>query len=93
MTARHAPDRQRFTAETAGGEAFLSYALGKGRIALLHTEVPRAAEGQGIGGALVRAAAEHARAHSLTVLPYCPFAQAWLARHSKYAGLVQPSRD
>jgi predicted GNAT family acetyltransferase len=93
MTATHDAERQRFTLPTPGGEAFLAYALGKTRIALLHTEVPPRSEGQGVGGALVQSAMDYARAHDLRVLPYCPFVQAWLTRHDDYADLVQPSRD
>ncbi len=92
-TATHDAERQRFTISTDGGEAFLSYALGKTRIALLHTEVPSEAEGHGVGGSLVRSAMDYARAHDLRVLPYCPFVQAWLGRHDDYADLVQPSKD
>ncbi len=92
-TATHDAERQRFTISTDGGEAFLSYALGKTRIALLHTEVPSEAEGHGVGGTLVRSAMDYARAHEMRVLPYCPFVQAWLERHDEYADLVQLSKD
>jgi predicted GNAT family acetyltransferase len=38
-------------------------------------------EGRGIGGALVRAAVEHAADTGLTVVPQCPFAAHWIESH------------
>jgi predicted GNAT family acetyltransferase len=37
---------------------------------------------------LVRAALNYARANGLRVIPVCPFARAFLARHPEYADLV-----
>jgi GNAT superfamily N-acetyltransferase len=48
---------------------------------LIHTEVPEALAGRGIGGRLVRAAVASARAEHLTIVPWCPFARRWLADH------------
>ena len=45
-------------------------------------------EGHGIGGKLVRAAVEYAASQGLTVVPSCPFAQAWLERHPDVAAQV-----
>ncbi|MEY2567351.1 MAG: uncharacterized protein QOE35_1880 [Actinomycetota bacterium] len=54
-------------------------------LAIVHTEVPDAMEGQGIGGQLVQAALDYAAAEGLTVIPYCPFARDWLERHPDVA--------
>ena len=78
----------RFTIDVDGTEAELVYELQPGRLVLLHTEVPEALEGQGIGGRLVRAAAERAAAEGLTVVPRCPFARGWLERHPDVAATV-----
>ena len=58
------------------------------RMVLLHTGVPGALEGEGVGGQLVRAAVGYAASEGLTVVPACPFARAWLERHPDVAALV-----
>src|SRR5262249_35231545 len=55
------------------------------RLVLLHTEVPAALGGRGLGGRLVRAAVERASGEGLTVVPLCPFARTWLERHPDVA--------
>jgi hypothetical protein len=55
---------------------------------LVHTGVPGALEGRGVGGLLVRAAVGYAAGEGLTVVPACPFARAWLQRHPDVAALV-----
>jgi len=58
------------------------------RLVIVHTGVPEALEGQGIGGELVRAALELAEADHLTVVPRCPFARQWLEDHPDDAARV-----
>lgn len=58
------------------------------RLVLVHTGVPDALEGRGIGGRLVQAAVDHARAEGLTIVPRCPFAKSWLERHPDVAATV-----
>lgn len=72
---------RRFVYRDDGGEAELIYRLNGKRLVLVHTEVPASLGGRGIGGRLVRAAVEHARAHSETIVPWCPFARRWLQGH------------
>ncbi len=73
---------QRFVLRSDGGpEAELIYRLEPGRLILVHTEVPDALGGHGIGGQLVEAALDRARAGALTVAPWCPFARGWMRRH------------
>ena len=55
---------------------------------VLHTGVPDALEGHGVGAQLVRAAVGYAASEGLTVVPACPFARAWLDRHPDVAALV-----
>ena len=71
-----------------GHRGVLTYTVKHGKLYLLHTGVDDALEGQGVGSALVRAAAEHAREKGLRVVPFCSFAQGWLERHPEYADLV-----
>ncbi len=78
---------QRWEAEVAGDLALITYDERDGKLYLLHTEVPAAAEGQGIGGKLVQAALEHARGAGMKVVPFCAFANAYMRRHKEYDGL------
>ena len=73
----------------ADGElAELLYRTRAGRLILVHTEVPKALGGRGLGGELVRAAIGKATAESMTLVPLCPFARGWLERHPDEAAKV-----
>ncbi len=71
----------RFVIDLDGTEAELLFRKRAGRLILVHTEVPEALSGRGIGGELVRAATAHARDEHLTIVPWCPFARRWLLDH------------
>jgi len=85
----HNSDARRFEVQHGDMIAVLEYQLVPGRIVFTHTGVPKAMEGRGIGGALVRTGLEHARQHDLAVRPVCPFVAAYIARHPEYADLVR----
>jgi uncharacterized protein len=77
----------------ADGEmaGYTQYALLRGRIAFLHTEVYESFEGLGLGGRLARAALDDARARALMLVPYCPFIAGYIERHlDEYCDLVAP---
>ncbi len=76
------PDESRFVVRHEGAEAELVYERDGHRLALVHTGVPEALGGKGIGGRLVAAAADRARAEDLTLVPWCPFARRWLRDHA-----------
>ncbi|MEO7712174.1 MAG: GNAT family N-acetyltransferase [Gemmatimonadaceae bacterium] len=78
----------RFEAATAHGTALLKYVPRGKALDLVHTEVPPAVEGQGIGMSLARAALEHARTQNVQVIPTCPFVKAYIGKHPEYADLV-----
>lgn len=75
----------RFEVRADGRFARLVYWRNGNQLVLLHTEVPAALEGRGIGGRLVMAAIEHGAREGLTVVPLCPFARGWLKRHPDVA--------
>lgn len=82
---RHDETGGRFVAELDGVEAELVYRRRAGRIILIHTEVPDALAGRGVGATLVRAAIAFAQMEHLTVIPLCPFARRWLTDHPDQA--------
>ena len=82
MTVEHDPAHSRFVVRLPEGDAELLYGMfGDDVLDLQHTEVPRSGQGQGVGGALIRAALAHARDRGLRVMATCPYVQAWLRRH------------
>jgi RimJ/RimL family protein N-acetyltransferase/predicted GNAT family acetyltransferase len=76
----------RFEVWVDGHLAKLPYWLDGQRLVLIHTEVPDALAGHGLGGRLVLAAVDRAAHDGLTIVPLCPFARDWLARHPDVAG-------
>lgn len=67
---------------------FVTYRERPGLIALVHTETDNRLEGQGLASALVAGALDDVRERGLEVLPFCPFANAFIQRHPEYADLV-----
>ncbi len=63
-TIRDDPAHKRFALEVDGHTASLYYRLEPGVITLVHTEVPPALGGQGIGAALVRGVLDMVRARA-----------------------------
>lgn len=88
VTVTNAPDDSRYEARVGGELAgFAAYQLTDELVVFTHTEVDPAFEGQGVGGALAKAALDDVRASGRKALPVCPFIQAWLDRHPDYADL------
>ncbi len=101
LHVRDVPGRSRYEARLGDDEeiaGLLDYALGKGWIALVHTEVRDGFEGQGVGSRLVRAVLADLRERGLPVIPKCPFVVGWLQRHPEqhdvlYRPLEAPEPD
>src|SRR2546421_9805110 len=72
---------EQFAVSMDGTTARLEYKLRGDRLYLLHTEVPEAFRGQGVGARLVEAAVAKARAEHLMIVPRCPYARGWLKEH------------
>ena len=82
------PAASRFEMASGGAVAFVEYErTGGGRIALLHTEVPEALSGQGVGSKLVRGALDSIRAEGVKIVPRCEFVAAYIERHPEYRDL------
>ena len=80
-------ERHRFELDADGHMAFSTYERADGVLSILHTEVPKALEGRGIGSALIRGVLNAARADGLKVRTRCEFAKAYVDRHPEYADL------
>lgn len=83
------PERNRY--EMRDGDTLVGlaeYHLYQDEVAILHTEIGDEFGGRGLGGQLVQAVMDDARAKGRKVLPYCPFTRAWLGKHPDYADLV-----
>jgi uncharacterized protein len=89
MTLRNNAEEHRYELDVEGGTALVYYRLAPGVITLMHTEVPPALEGHGIGSKLVRAVLEDIRAQGLTAIPRCPFVSAWMGKHPEFNDLIQ----
>ena len=77
-----------------GPDAELVYRVEGDRLVLVHTEVPDAFRGRGIGGRLVQAAAARAARTGETLVPQCGYARRWLRDHPEVTdGLIIDPRD
>ena len=82
LVVSDAQERTRFEAELDGTLAgILNYVVKHGRIALIHTEVLPAFEGQGVAAALTRFALDEARRRELKVIAICPYVRRYLETH------------
>ncbi len=56
-----------------------------------HTEVSDELKGQNVGYQLVHTAVEYARAHNISIVPLCPFANAVFKKKPEYADVLYKS--
>lgn len=93
ITFADSADRERYEVRVDGRLAgFVKYDLRPGSIELVHTEVNDEFEGRGLGSQLISFALEDARERGLAVLPFCPFVNDYVHRHSQYVDLVPEGR-
>jgi predicted GNAT family acetyltransferase len=86
---RDNPDHQRFEMDTHAGLAFARYRRDGANLMILHTEVPRAVEGRGLGSQLVRGMLDLVRERNEKIVPLCGFVRRFVAQHPDYADLVK----
>ena len=81
LTVVHNLEENRFEIRVGSYLAELKYRLRGETITFMHTGVPSALEGQGVGSMLVKSGLEYARENGLKVEARCPFVAAYLQRH------------
>ncbi len=62
-------------------------------LALTHTEVDPALEGQGIGSNLVKQVLEYAERQHQKIVPLCPFVATYIKRHPDWQRVVSTEYD
>jgi len=78
----------RFELEEAGQVAFADY-VRKGRVLRVpHVEAPPELRGTGAAGRLMEGMLAILRARGETIVPLCPYADAYIRRHTEWADLV-----
>ena len=85
---RHNAAASRFEATVDGLLCTADYTLVDNVMRIHHTEVPRALEGRGIAGQIVRAAFAYAEANALAVEPWCGYVRAYMKRHPETQRLL-----
>jgi uncharacterized protein len=91
----------RFELHERGETAFLLYERTPGAVRLIHTEVPGALRGKGVGSRLVAGVLNLVEQNGFKVIPVCPFVIEYLKRHlecldivdEKYRSIVQSDRN
>lgn len=85
---------RRYEFNVDGHLAATYYSLADGVITFIHTDVPPALGGRGIGSQLVKGALDQVRTDGLKVIAECPFVKAYIEKHPDYADLLKhPDRE
>ncbi len=85
----HNQTAQRFEARIEGALAQCNYRRSGPLLVLHHTEVPPAAQGQGVAATLVAAALSWAREQGLQVRATCSYVAAYMRRHPETQDLLE----
>jgi predicted GNAT family acetyltransferase len=78
----------RFELHERGETAFLLYERTPTTLRLIHTEVPDALRGKGVGSSLVSGVLRSAEQNGFKIIPLCPFVIEFLKSHSQFLGTV-----
>ncbi len=82
------PAQQRYELTVDGATAYVAYSRAPGTITLIHTIVPDALAGHGVGSRLAKFVLDDARSRGEKVIVRCSFITAFLKKHPEYADLV-----
>ena len=78
----------RFELPVEGHTAFIDYREGRDRLLLVHTEVPAALGGKGVGSRLAKGTLDLLRSEGVKVELRCDFLQNFVARHPEYQDML-----
>jgi predicted GNAT family acetyltransferase len=85
------PDRLRYEITVDGEHAgSANYADHAGVRTFVHTEIDHRFEGLGLASTLIGAALDDVRERGMTIVPQCPFVQAYLRHHPEQTDLLAP---
>jgi predicted GNAT family acetyltransferase len=87
-TVRNNTAEHRYELTVEGHLAATYYQIANGVITFVHTEVPDALAGRGVGSKLVKGALDQVRSQGLKVVAQCPFVKAYIEKHAEYADLL-----
>jgi predicted GNAT family acetyltransferase len=79
----------RFEMDTEAGPAFVTYRREDGVLKLIHTEVPKALAGRGVGSKLAVGVLDLLHQRGDKIVPLCEFMRGYIDRHPDYADLVK----
>ncbi|NWH09687.1 MAG: N-acetyltransferase [Alphaproteobacteria bacterium] len=82
------PERNRFELAVDGALAVMEYRRSGKVLAIVHTEVPSALAGRGIGTRLASGALDIVRARGEKIIVRCSFITEFIARHAEYGDLI-----
>lgn len=82
------PAQNRFEMAVDGELALVYYRREGNSLVLVHTEVPRALSGRGIGSRLAQGVFDLIRAGNQKAIVKCPFLVKWASRHPEVDDLV-----
>jgi len=80
----------RFELDVDGVVAFVTYRKSPGAITLVHTEVPSALGGKGVGSKLAQASLDAVRAQGSRLAVECDFIRSFMAKSPEYHDLLAP---
>ena len=83
----------RFELVFDGTAAFIAYRKAADIVTLVHTEVPEALAGRGVGSKLAKGALELLKEAGAKVVPECPFVAAYIDKHPEFQALVAGPGD
>ena len=87
------PAERRYEARIGGELAgWVDYGRVRNRLVAIHTEVPPAFGGRGIGTALVKWVIADVRAAGGSITPRCPLFATWFERHPEDRDIVRLPR-
>jgi predicted GNAT family acetyltransferase len=93
MAVKDNPELHRFELEVEGHLAIAAYRKADDVVTFVHTEVPDAIAGRGVGSELARGALELVRARGERIVARCSFIAAYVRRHPEFSDLAASQED